>query len=192
MVITTIKESSYILSIVGLIEHVTVLIGISIRGHPVAGVIHQPFYQPKEKGRTIWGVQGIGAFGYEKSTHDGLVIVTTRSHSSDINTASIEALNPTKILKAGGSGYKALLVLLGEADAYIYASKGTKRWDTCAPEAVLCAAGGSMTDILGRPINYQYNMDYMNYVGLIATLENHDMFVQKIPTHVKEAMSKNA
>ena len=179
----------------GLIEHVTVLIGISHEGKPVAGVIHQPFYKPHENpniiGRTIWGVQGIGAFGYEKTTHKGLIVTTTRSHSSQVNLDAITALNPVKITRAGGSGYKSLLVLLGEADAYVYASKGTKRWDTCAPDAILRSAGGRLTDILGKPIQYDYNVDYMNYKGILATLENHQMLLDKIPDNVKESVSKN-
>ena len=132
-------------------------------------------------------MQGIGAFGYEKGTHDGLVIITTRSHSSQMNLDAIQAMNPTEITRAGGSGYKSLCVLLGEADAYVYASKGTKRWDTCAPDAILRAAGGNMTDILGQPIQYEFNMDYMNYTGLIATMENHQSLLGKIPNSVKDS-----
>lgn len=181
----------------GLIEHVTVLIGISHCGKPIAGVIHQPFYKPPENsriiGRTIWGVQGIGAFGYKPTTHEGLVIVTTRSHSSQVNLDTITAMNPSKITRVGGSGYKALLVLLGEADAYVYASKGTKRWDTCAPEAILRAAGGNFTDVFGKSIQYDYNIshDYMNYTGVLATLSRHDDLLSKVPQSVKATLAEN-
>lgn len=30
----------------------------------------------------------------------------------------------------------------GKAHAYVFASDGCKRWDTCAPEAILHAVGG--------------------------------------------------
>ena len=82
-------------------------------------------------------------------------------------------------------------MLLGEADAYVYASKGTKRWDTCAPEAILLAAGGAVTDILGNEIQYDYNIDYMNYTGLLVTLRNHETFLSKIPQSTKEIFAKN-
>jgi 3'(2'), 5'-bisphosphate nucleotidase len=186
--------STHLFLILGLIEHVTVLIGISHKGKAIAGVLHQPFYKapenPNSIGRTIWGIQGIGAFGYERSKHDGLIVITTRSHSSQGNLEAIKAMNPTEITRAGGSGYKTLSVLLGEADAYVYASKGTKRWDTCAPEAILRAAGGNMTDILGQPIQYEFNKDYMNYTGLVATMENHETLLEKIPNSVKDSLSK--
>lgn len=173
------------------------LIGISHCGKPIAGVIHQPFYKPEESsetiGRTIWGVQGIGAFGYKPTTHEGLVVVTTRSHASQINFEAISAMNPSRIARVGGSGYKALLVLLGEVDAYVYASKGTKRWDTCAPDAIIQAAGGNVTDVLGKPIQYDYDVDhnYMNNTGILATLANHDSLLSKIPESVKAHLSAN-
>ena len=35
-----------------------------------------------------------------------------------------------------------LLLLEGRATAYVFASPGCKKWDTCAPEALLHAVGG--------------------------------------------------
>ena len=56
--------------VLGAVEHVTVLIGISAFGRAVAGVINQPFYQAD--GRTIWGVANLGGFGVvqQKRTTD--------------------------------------------------------------------------------------------------------------------------
>jgi 3'(2'), 5'-bisphosphate nucleotidase len=49
----------------GLLDHVTCLIGIGARGHSVAGIINQPYYNYKEGpdaklGRCIWGIIGLG------------------------------------------------------------------------------------------------------------------------------------
>lgn len=49
----------------GLLDHVTVLIGIAVNGRAVAGVIHQPYYNYQAGpsavlGRTIWAVVGLG------------------------------------------------------------------------------------------------------------------------------------
>ena len=49
----------------GLLDHVTVLIGIAVKGRAVAGVIYQPYYNyqagPGAKlGRCIWGIVGTG------------------------------------------------------------------------------------------------------------------------------------
>lgn len=45
---------------------------------------------------------------------------------------------------------QVLQLLEGKASIYVFASAGCKKWDTCAPEAVLSAAGGKLTDILGQ------------------------------------------
>ena len=53
----------------GLVEAVTVLIGISVSGVATGGVIHVPFVKPP---RTVWGAVNVGAFGREDHTSDTL------------------------------------------------------------------------------------------------------------------------
>ena len=48
-----------------------------------------------------------------------------------------------------------MLLLEGKAHVYVFGSPGCKKWDTCAPQAVLEAAGGVLTDIQGNLIPYQ-------------------------------------
>ena len=55
----------YVLVLLGLLEHVTVLIGVCVEGTAVGGVIYQPFYNYKtlpedQQGRVIWGIMGMG------------------------------------------------------------------------------------------------------------------------------------
>lgn len=175
----------------------TVLIGISMNGKPIAGVIHQPFYgyekdtQESELGRTMWGVKGLGTFGF---THipppkGRRVITTTRSHSNTTVIKTIEAMKPDKILKAGGAGYKVLLLLEGTADAYVFASPGCKRWDTCACEALLEAVGGTLTDICGEHIEYDGQADsYVCKTGVLGSLKDHSFYVDMIPESVKTGL----
>ena len=51
------------------------------------------------------------------------------------------------MLKVGGSGHKVLLLIEGKAHAYVFPSPGCKKWDTCAPEAILHALGGKVSEI---------------------------------------------
>jgi 3'(2'), 5'-bisphosphate nucleotidase len=47
----------------GLVEHVTVLIGVALKDRAIGGVIHQPYFKNCESGtwgRTIWGIDGVG------------------------------------------------------------------------------------------------------------------------------------
>ncbi|KAK6059286.1 inositol monophosphatase family protein [Cooperia oncophora] len=77
------------------------------------------------------------------STQPQRVVVTTRSHLSQSVTDALNALKEKGLVdvieKYGGAGYKVLKVLEGSA-AYVFASSGCKKWDTCAVEAVLNAA----------------------------------------------------
>ena len=41
-----------------------------------------------------------------------------------------------------GAGTKFLSVLMGESSCYVYPRNGTKRWDTCAGEALIRSFGG--------------------------------------------------
>ncbi|XP_042156891.1 3'(2'),5'-bisphosphate nucleotidase 1-like [Oncorhynchus tshawytscha] len=71
----------------GLLEHVTVLIGISYGGKAIAGVINQPFnYQLGTETADMWGMPGLGAFGFElQEVPDGRrIVTTTRSHSNKL------------------------------------------------------------------------------------------------------------
>lgn len=96
----------------GFLEHVTVLIGISVNEEPVAGVIHQPYYKTmiggeKKMGRTIWGLREAGVGGFTPAPPpDSLIITTTRSHSNPLVEKALQVMNASQILRVGGAGYK--------------------------------------------------------------------------------------
>lgn len=119
----------------GIFEPVTVLIGFSIQNRAVGGVIHQPYYKKinNELGRTIWGLKGLGSGGFEKKklADNEFIVTTTRSHSNELVQSALLAIKPTKVIRVGGAGYKVLQLLEGEAHAYVFATGGSKKWDTC-------------------------------------------------------------
>jgi len=183
----------------GLLDHVTTLIGIAVNGKAVAGTISQPFYNydkndqlnsTKGEVRTIWGMIGLGAFGWNRVEPPAgrRILITSRSHSNPLVTACVEALSPTHVERQGGAGNKVLRVIEGEADAYVFASKGCKKWDTCAPEAILCAAGGELTDIHGNKMEYHATVNKQNLGGTIATFTDHKVIADLVPQHVKDAL----
>ena len=92
-------------------EHVTVLVGLAVKGRPIAGVIHQPYYNYKSGnilGRTIWGLVGVGVGGFDpqNAPSDKFIATTTRSHSDGTVQKALEALNPDEIIRVGGAGNK--------------------------------------------------------------------------------------
>jgi len=198
-------------------ERVTVLIGLALKGVPIAGVVHQPFGVPKS--RTFAAVIGAGGFirecgvtphggqGGQPSSSVGegfrpidetdlntwnpyraqglnkdgkIVVATTGSHASPAVEAAAKRMNPDQILAIGGAGNKVLLLLDGVISHYVFAGNGTKRWDTLAPEALLYALGGFMTDLQGNHYDYSFPKDipphqadveqYKNMRGLVAGL----------------------
>ncbi|XP_070590491.1 3'(2'),5'-bisphosphate nucleotidase 1 [Erythrolamprus reginae] len=179
----------------GLLDHVTVLIGIAYQGKAIAGVINQPYYNYEAGtnavlGRTIWGILGLGAFGFQlKEVPAGQhIITTTRSHSSKIVNDCISAMQPDSVVRVGGAGNKIIQLVEGKASAYVFASPGCKKWDTCAPEAILHAVGGKLTDIHGNFFHYNKEVKHMNSGGVLATLRNHDYYASRVPEAVKKAL----
>jgi len=181
----------------GLLDHVTVLIGICVRGEAVGGVIYQPYYNYQagpdaQLGRVIWGIVGLGAFGFTPTVAPAgqNIITTTRSHSNNVVNDAVQAAEPSEVLRAGGCGHKVLLILEGKAHAYVFASPGCKKWDTAAPEAVLHACGGKLTDMHGSALQYHGTVQRKNAGGVLAVsqAEKHQWYLDRVPQHVKDAL----
>uniref|UniRef100_A0A3Q2PY84 3'(2'),5'-bisphosphate nucleotidase 1 n=1 Tax=Fundulus heteroclitus TaxID=8078 RepID=A0A3Q2PY84_FUNHE len=179
----------------GLLDNVTVLIGIAYGGRAIAGVINQPFYNYQlgaeaALGRTMWGMLGLGAFGFQlqEVPADRRIVTTTRSHSNKTVTDCVNAMEPHEVIRVGGAGNKIIQLIEGKASAYVFASPGCKKWDTCAPEAILHAVGGKLTDMFGNPYGYNADVKHMNSAGVLATLRNHDYYVSRVPQSVLQAL----
>lgn len=87
---------------------------------------------------------------------------------------------------------QVLQLLEGKASIYVFASPGCKKWDTCAPEAVLTAAGGKLTDIMGNFYKYGASESRPNKTGVLAAVndELHNYALIRIPQELKDTLSK--
>mmetsp|Transcript_77583 Transcript_77583/g.95077 ORF Transcript_77583/g.95077 Transcript_77583/m.95077 type:complete len:89 (-) Transcript_77583:336-602(-) len=86
------------------------------------------------------------------------------------------------MIRQGGAGNKFLMILEGKCDAYIHATKGTKKWDTCSGHALLKCINGSVTNIHGNDILYDdiTRINANNNDGIIATWKSgsyHNSFI---------------
>jgi 3'(2'), 5'-bisphosphate nucleotidase len=143
----------------------TVNIALIQDGRPIAGVVIAP-----AKARAFVGDGDNGAFELaapedlpieietaqriraRKPPSDGLVAVVSRTHRDTKTEQYLEAY-PVASMVAAGSSLKFCLVATGEAD--LYPRHGTTmEWDTAAGQAVLEAAGGSVTTLEGIPLTY--------------------------------------
>lgn len=139
-------------------DEFTVNIGLVAGGRPVLGVIQVP-----AKGDVYWGAEGLGAFharpgGGEAAIRvrpapaGGLVVAASRSHRNAALEQLLASL-PVRDQVIGGSSVKFCLVAAGIADLYPRTTP-TSEWDTCAGDAILRAAGGSVTTLDGAPLAY--------------------------------------
>ena len=109
-------------------------------------------------GRTFFGAVGMGVFarpGKEpleaypipaprKIDFKNIRVCTSRSHANPIVEGAVYRLSPVPplepvVFRVGGAGGKVAMLLDGVADAWVFPARGTKRWDTCAGEALLSA-----------------------------------------------------
>ena len=172
----------------------TVLIGIAVKGEPVAGIIHKPFLK---EGHTYWALKGLGTRGFAVAPHpppqtpEELRVVITRSHYTELVKRTAEALNPKEVIREGGCGYKTMQVVEGNVDAYVFPSPGTKKWDSCAGDAIVREAGGIMTDVNGQLLRYDSWEQYRNKMGLVVTLnkQTHQAILDRIPQDVKDSLA---
>ncbi len=83
----------------------------------------------------------------------GAVVVHSRSHEHEAKLAEFLATLDAPVPRVAGSGVKFCLIAAGEADLYPRFGP-TMEWDTAAGQAVLEAAGGSVTTWEGTPLRY--------------------------------------
>ncbi len=140
-----------------------VMIGLLEGVKAVAGVVYAP-----ATGATWMGAVGLGAWriGPQARTRipvhvsatDDLTwarIVASRSHRSVRLERVLGSLGAREVRPMGSAGLKGAQVAEGLADAYLETSAGTKRWDACAIDALVTAAGGRVSDVTGTPIDYR-------------------------------------
>jgi 3'(2'), 5'-bisphosphate nucleotidase len=135
----------------------TVNIGEVVDGQAVAGVVYAPAIDRLFVGSIADGAfelrQGvIRAIAARRPDADGLVAVSSKSHP-DPQTAELLKTLPIKGHTNAGSSLKFCLVAAGEADIYPRAGR-TMEWDTAAGQAVLAAAGGTVSDWHGQAFTY--------------------------------------
>jgi 3'(2'), 5'-bisphosphate nucleotidase len=138
-----------------------VMIGLAVGGRAALGVLVLP-----EGGAALCGRVGAGAFVEERggarrhlavsavADPRAATLVVSRSHRPAIVEPVIARLGIPRVVPCGSVGVKVARLAQARADLYVHGGAGAKRWDTCAPEAVLVAAGGRFTDLAGEPIDY--------------------------------------
>ena len=86
-------------------------------------------------------------------------VATTLSHFNDTIKQTLESISPVEIMRLGGAGNKVNRLVLNEVDEYAMPTKGLKFWDLCAPEPLIRAMGGVITDPENKRIVYKEELN---------------------------------
>jgi 3'(2'), 5'-bisphosphate nucleotidase len=133
-------------------------IGLVRDGRPVLGVVGVPATR-----EIFSGVVGVGAWRLKDGQvtpiaarlppAEGLTVVASRHHGDQVRLDAFLAGRTVVRVVNFGSSLKFCRLAAGEADLYPRFGR-TMEWDTCAPHAVLEAAGGSVETLDGLPLRY--------------------------------------
>ena len=90
-----------------------------------------------------------------------MTLVTSKNHRNEILRKLIQKINFCKVEIMGSIGCKIASIVRGDSDIYICLSlpgkSSPKDWDFAAPESILKAAGGAITNIDNQELSYGIN-----------------------------------
>lgn len=165
-----------------------VMIGVLDGERPSAGVIHQP-----STGRAWLGLANQGAWevapdGVRRALQVSPLtelsrarLVASRSHRSEALERAVERLGVSRSIVLGSAGLKGAAVACAEAELYLAPGYAGKRWDVCATDAIVTAAGGRVSDVTGAPMDYR-GPTIDNDRGLVVTNGLlHDAVLARLP-----------
>lgn len=164
-----------------------VMIGYVEGPRAAAAVIHAPESGISWVGELAGGAYRIDAQGAQTPITVSAVgalgdarIVGSRSHRNPALEQALNALGARELVALGSAGLKASVVAHGAADAYVAPHYAGKRWDACAADALIHAAGGKLTDSRGDLIDYRSErLD--NDRGVVASNGLlHDAIIEKL------------
>ena len=127
----------------------------------------------------------------KNKTFQQMTIVSSKNHRNQTLESLIEKINFKKVITMGSIGCKIASILRGESDFYISISmpgqSSPKDWDFAAPEAILRAAGGAITDLNNQDLIY--NRKNFEQGGIIIASNDkgtHEIKCLKVKEIIKE------
>ena len=196
----------------GLVQYVTTMVCVAYKGQPVMGVVHKPFEKKMDsKSRwrsrlrpsrtqfeTYWAWKDVGHSASiqrllksraqqranRMSSPSDLNIIVSRSHAGQVREKARQAFDDRniQITQAGGSGYKTIELIKGNADVYMHNTL-IKKWDICSPnvlvEEISRSMPASFTDLHGKRIQFDADQP-LNKNGVFASIQQkHEQLIQK-------------
>ena len=164
----------------GVGEQCTICVGFTQHGRPLAGLVFRPIPEPCEYAAGAAVEQFYkAALREQKDTEvrpKGAPprLLTSNGGISPWIGRLLDELGGGRI-RAGGCGNKVLMLLERRGDCYIQ-DRGLSRWDTCAAEAILAAAGGVLAKLepLGERYTYKAGPKNRDFIPGMARLTRYN------------------
>jgi 3'(2'), 5'-bisphosphate nucleotidase len=166
-------------------------IGLIKNGQPILGVNYYPatnvMYQAiKDEGAyKCFGNKSQRIFIRDVQNLKEMVIVASASSPDPKLQEFTREQQWNEPLKIGSLGLKLCLIAEGSADLYVLLNNKAKFWDVCSPQVILEEAGGRITDLNCKPLNYSSGK--INFeTGIIATNGKiHEPVVRLLQRYLK-------
>lgn len=137
-----------------------VMIGLAVDHEPVVGVLYQPNHRSVVIASRGHGAYSIGHAGFERlqvsaveRDDEARLMTSSRSHGPD-RERILRTLGIASSEHIGGIGIKLSAIAMGACDLYVSPQTRASTWDTCAPEVIVCEAGGRVSNLQGAPLRY--------------------------------------
>ena len=184
----------------GDLEHVTNLIGITVGGRPLVGIIHKPFTsQRRNSSRTYVGSLESGLFYFDHSMSDRTTSTPTyvapfeEQKADESNGGHFQPhmcfgtdmeqqammervfkdIMPLKVNRVKGPGNKFLHLANERSDFFLNLVPGYSMWDICASEAIFASRFGILTDAKQKPLFYDCSRrSFGLFNGIVAARDS--------------------
>ena len=120
-----------------------------------------------------------------------MTLVTSKNHRNEILRKLIQKINFCKVEIMGSIGCKIASIVNGESDIYICLSllgkSSPKDWDFAAPESILKAAGGAITNLNNQELTYGQKSFHQGGVIVATSNRNtHESICLKIKNIIED------
>ena len=120
-----------------------------------------------------------------------MTIVTSKNHRNQKLKDLIKKINFNKTIEMGSIGCKIASIIRGDSDIYIALSlpdkTAPKDWDFAAPESILKAAGGAITNIYNEELTYgQTNFEQGGILVATSSRINHGSICLEIKKIIED------
>ena len=172
-------------------------LALNYKGKPYIGIVLIPEMDELwiANGEKVWCERRDGShvktsFSKRKNLQE-MVLVTSKNHNNQNLKELVQKINFREVVVMGSIGCKIASILRGESDLYICLSlpgkTSPKDWDFAAPEAVLKASGGSITNLDNQELSYnKFNFEQGGIIIASNNSNNH----KDICVEIKEIIKK--